>query len=91
MDGVVAATGVLGDAPDGGHIPTVLDCIFSYCTARGLLLGSRKQFGQMNRFIEAHDIKPVLDHKVFDLASAKEAYTYLKEQKHFSKIGIRLC
>lgn len=89
-DGLIAATGVLGDAPDG-RVPTLLDCIFSYCTVRGFFLGSRKQFSDMNRFIETHDIKPVLDQKIFDMASAKEAYTFLKEQKHFSKIGIKLC
>jgi len=89
VDGLIAATGVLGDAPDG-KIPTLLDCIFSRCTARGFFLGSRKQFGDMNRFIETHDIKPILDQRTFDMASIKEAYTFLMEQKHFSKIGIQL-
>ena len=90
VDGLIAATGILGDAPDG-KIPTVLDCIFFCCSVRGLFLGSRKQFSEMNRFIETHDIKPFLDQKTFDMASTKEAYTFLMEQKHFSKIGIRLC
>lgn len=90
IDGLIAATGVLGESPDS-KIPTVLDCIFSCCSARGFFLGSRKQFSDMNRFIETHDIKPVLDQKIFDMASIKEAYTFLMEQKHFSKIGIRLC
>lgn len=90
VDGLIAATGILGDAPDG-KIPTVIDCIFSCCTARGFALGSRKQFNDMNRFIETHNIKPILDQKTFDIASVKEAYSFLKEQKHFSKIGIRLC
>jgi len=90
VDGLIAATGILGDAPDG-KIPTVLDCIFACCSARGLCLGSRKQFNDMNRFIEMHDIKPILDQKVFDMASTKEAYIFLFEQKHFSKIGIRFC
>lgn len=91
MDGLIAATGVLGEAPDGVMIPTVLDCIFSVCSARGLLLGSRKQFGDMNAFIEKHDIKPILDERIFEIGEVKEAYTYMMEQKHFSKIGIRLC
>ena len=90
VDGLIAATGILGNAPDG-KIPSILDCIFSCCSARGLLLGSRKQFSDMNRFIEMHDIKPILDQKTFDMASTKEAYTFLMEQKHFSKIVIRLC
>lgn len=90
VDGLIAATGVLGDAPDG-KIPTLLDCIWFCCTVRGIFLGSRKQFNDMNRFIEMHNIKPILDQKIFDMASVKEAYTFLKEQKHFSKIGIQLC
>lgn len=89
-DGLISAIGLLGDAPDG-RIPTILDCVFSACIARGLLLGSRKQFHDMNKFIEKHDIKPVLDQRSFDMASVKEAYTYLEQQKHFSKIGIQLC
>ena len=89
-DGLIAATGVLGESPDG-KIPTLLDCIYSCCTARGLFLGSREQYEDMNRFIEEYDIKPVLDEKVFELAELREAYTYLVEQKHFSKIGIRVC
>ena len=89
-DGLISATGILGDAADG-RIPTIIDCIFSCCSARGFFLGSRKQFGDMNRFIATHDIKPVLDQKIFDMGSLKEAYTFLLEQKHFSKIAIRLC
>ncbi|KAI1623610.1 alcohol dehydrogenase [Exophiala viscosa] len=86
-DGLIAATGVFGQAPDG-RVSSLLDCIFCYCTVRGFFLGSRKQFGNMNRFIETHDIKPVLDQKTFEMASVKEAFTFLQEQKHFSKIGI---
>lgn len=90
VNGLISATGVLGDGSDG-KVPTIIDCIFSCCTARGLFLGSRRQFNEMNRFIETHDIKPTLDSKIFDMASVKEAYTFLMEQKHFSKIGISFC
>lgn len=89
IDGLIAATGVLGDSPDGS-VPTILNCIFSPCTVRGLLLGSRKQFGDMNRSIETYNVKPILDERVFDMQSVKEAYTYLEQQKHFSKLGIRI-
>lgn len=88
IDGLIAATGVLGDSPDG-RVPTILDCIFSPCTVRGLLLGSRKQFSDMDHFIERHNVKPILDEKVLGLQSVKEAYRFLEQQKHFSKIGIR--
>lgn len=88
-DGLIAATGILGDAAHG-QTATIVDCIFSACIARGLLLGSRKQFREMNDFIEKHAIKPILDSKLFDLNSVKEAYALLEQQQHFSKIGIQL-
>lgn len=89
LNGVIALTGVLGEAPDG-KVPTLLDTLFATCNVRGVLLGSRKQFSDMNHFIETHDVKPVVDHTIFDLASAKEAYVFLKEQKHFSKVVIQI-
>ena len=88
-DGVIAATGVLGDAPDG-KAPSMLDCIWMGCTVRGIVLGTRKQFNEMNRFVEKHDIKPVLDKRIFEFDEVKEAYEFLVQQKHFSKIGIRI-
>lgn len=90
VDGLIAATGILGASPDQ-RIPTLLDCMYHYCTVRGFFLGSRKQFGEMNEFIERHGIKPALDQRTFNLASVKEAYTYMMEQKHFSKVGIQIC
>lgn len=88
VDGMIAATGILGAAAD---VPTLLDCIYSSCIVRGFFLGTRKQFGDMNRFIERHDIKPVLDQRIFEMDSVKDAYAYMAEQKHFSKVGIRMC
>ena len=44
------------------------------CVVRGGLVGSRLQFEAMNRAIEANNIKPVVDEKVFKLEEAKEAY-----------------
>ena len=90
VNGVVAASGLLGDSPDG-KVPTILDTIFATCIARGILLGSRKQFDDMNRFVEKHDIKPVLDDKIFEFAEMKEAFTFMSEQKHFSKVVVRVC
>jgi D-arabinose 1-dehydrogenase-like Zn-dependent alcohol dehydrogenase len=44
---------------------------------RGLLVGSRKQFEEMNRAIEANNIHPIVDEKVFELAQLKDAYEYM--------------
>jgi D-arabinose 1-dehydrogenase-like Zn-dependent alcohol dehydrogenase len=43
------------------------------CTVRGVLVGSRSQFEEMNRAIEACKIKPVVDKKVFTLEQTKES------------------
>lgn len=71
--------------------PTFLDTIFSCCTVQAITVGSRLQFEDMNRAIEASDIHPVLDEHVFKLDQAREAYQYLWDQKHFGKVIIRIA
>lgn len=88
--GLIAVTGLLGGDPST-PTPILLDCLTYLCTARGVLLGSVKQFEAMNYFIEEQRIKPVLDQKCFKISQIKEAYTYMTDQRHFSKIGIELC
>jgi NADPH:quinone reductase-like Zn-dependent oxidoreductase len=60
------------------------------CTVRGVLVGSRLQFEEMNRAIEANDIKPIVDEKVFTFDEAKDAYQYMWDQKHFGKLCIKI-
>jgi NADPH:quinone reductase-like Zn-dependent oxidoreductase len=42
----------------------------------------------MNAIIDEKLIKPVVDDRVFGFAEAREAYEYLEQQRHFSKIVI---
>lgn len=88
-DGVVACAGVLGEAPDG-KIPTILDGFMTGCIVRSIVIGTRKMFREMNAFVEEKDIKPVIDEKVFSFEEVPDAYRYLADAKHFSKIGIEL-
>lgn len=60
------------------------------CTVRGVLVGSRLQFEDMNRAIEANNIHPIVDEKVFTLDEAREAYQYMWDQKHFGKLCIKI-
>jgi NADPH:quinone reductase-like Zn-dependent oxidoreductase len=46
-------------------------------TVRGILVGNRGQFEDINRAIEANKIKLVVDEKVFGLDEAREAYQYM--------------
>jgi NADPH:quinone reductase-like Zn-dependent oxidoreductase len=61
------------------------------CTVRGLLVGSRLQFQDMNAAIEQNDIHPIVDEKVFELTDLKEAYQYMFDQKHFGKLCVKVA
>ena len=88
-DGLVACAGVLGDAPDG-KVPTVLDGLWAGCTVRAVIIGTRKMFRAMNAFVEEKGVKPVLDERVFGFEEVPEAYRYMTDAKHISKVGIEL-
>ncbi|PYH64475.1 zinc-dependent alcohol dehydrogenase family protein, partial [Aspergillus vadensis CBS 113365] len=87
--GLIALAGLLGGAPENTSVPTLMDCLVNTYIVRGLMLGTRDQYREMNQFIEEKDIKPVLDDQVFDCRQTKEAYQYLQQQRHFSKVCIR--
>ena len=70
--------------------PTFLDCLSNMCTVRGVLVGSRLQFEQMNEAIDANGIKPVVDDKVFSFEETRDAYQYMWDQKHFGKLTIKI-
>lgn len=53
----------------------------------GIETGSREMFEEMNRFIEKHNIKPVID-KVFTFNEIRDALEYLESKRHFGKIAI---
>ncbi|KAI4134288.1 MAG: hypothetical protein LQ347_001651 [Umbilicaria vellea] len=88
IDGVISIIGFLGGM--GKDEPSFLDCLLNLCTVRGILVGSRLQFEEMNRAIDANGIKPVVDEKVFSLEETKEAYQYMWDQKHFGKLTIKI-
>ena len=88
IDGVISIIGFLGGM--GRDQPSFLECLLNQCTVRGLLVGNRLQFEDMNRAIDANGIKPVVDEKVFSLEQAKEAYQYMWDQKHFGKLTIKI-
>jgi NADPH:quinone reductase-like Zn-dependent oxidoreductase len=61
----------------------------SACTVRGVLVGSRELFEQMNGVISAKAMRPVVD-RVFSFAGAREAYRELEAARHMGKIVIRI-
>lgn len=89
IDGVISVIGFLGGM--GEKEPSFLDALMNLCTVRGVLVGSRVQFEEMNRAIELNKIKPVVDEKVFTLDELKDAYNYMWDQKHFGKLAIKIA
>ncbi|EPE24337.1 NAD(P)-binding Rossmann-fold containing protein [Glarea lozoyensis ATCC 20868] len=89
IDGVISIIGFLGGVKSEKQ-PSFLDALNHICTIRGVLVGNRVQFEDMNRAIEGNKIKPVVDEKVFTLEEAKEAYQYMWDQKHFGKLTIKI-
>lgn len=87
FEGVISIIGFLsGQKTD----ITAVHALMHICTFRGVYVGSRQQLEDMISCIEANDIHPVVDDKVFTLEQAKEAYQYMWDKKHFGKIGIKI-
>lgn len=75
-EGVISVIGFLGGVDPKGQ-PSVLDSLTHICTVRGVYVGSKALMNDMVRAIEANDIHPVVDEKVFTLKQAREAYEYM--------------
>ena len=80
--GRVALIGVL----TGGTIdPTAI--MRKSITLQGVYVGSRRMFREMNKALELHAIRPVIDHSV-PFADARAAYRAMEAAGHFGKIVI---
>lgn len=89
MGGVISVIGFLGGGK-GEEQPSFLQALLRDCIVRGLLVGDRLQFEEMNQAVDAAKIKPVVDEKVFKLEELKEAFQYMWDQKHFGKLVITI-
>ena len=88
MEGVISVIGFVGGQP-GEKQPSTLDALTHVCTIRGLMVGSRLQFQDMNKAIDAHNIKPIIS-ETFPFEKAQEAFQYVWDQKHTGKAVIQL-
>jgi NADPH:quinone reductase-like Zn-dependent oxidoreductase len=57
-------------------------------SVRGIYVGSREMFEDMNRAIAAHRLRPVID-RVFPFADARAAFRHMEGASHFGKIVLR--
>lgn len=86
VGGEIAIIGVLSGVKAEIALTKVL---MNGVNLRGIMVGSRELFEQMNRAIVAHELRPVVD-RVFDFDDAPEAFAYLTRGAHFGKVCIRL-
>lgn len=86
VGGIIGLIGILTGA--GGQVhPT--NFMRKSITVRGIYVGSRAMFADMNRAIEHHGLKPVVDDD-FAFEDAPEAYRAMRAAGHFGKLGIRV-
>ena len=86
MGGHISLIGVLaGQRGEVNPLPAVMKNI----RIQGLFVGSRRMFETMNRAIEMHGIRPVID-RVFPFAEAREALRYLESAAHIGKVVISI-
>ncbi|RAL05927.1 zinc-dependent alcohol dehydrogenase family protein [Aspergillus ibericus CBS 121593] len=89
FEGVISIIGFVGGV-DPKTMPNVLDTLGHICTVRGIYVGSKAMMNDMVRAIEANNIHPVVDEKVFTLEQTREAYEYMWARKHFGKLAIKI-
>lgn len=80
---------IIGFLAGAANFDVAMSILFSSVIVRGVYVGSRGMFETMNRALENHKIRPVID-RVFSFSEAKEAYKYLQSQKHVGKIVIKV-
>lgn len=80
--GVVSLIGVLSD-PAGAVNPVPI--LMKSITVRGIYVGSRSMFERMNRAIEAHHLRPVID-RTFSVHDIIPAFQHMESGAHFGKI-----
>jgi len=84
VGGWVTLVGLLSGAPGKADAAVGAE---RQLRVQGVYVGSTKMFEDMNRFLEQHGIRPVID-RVFPFEQAKEAYRYLESGAHFGKVVI---
>ena len=80
--------GLIGLLAEGEAIDP-LAILGASCLVRGVAVGSREMFEDMNRAIALHGIKPVID-RTFAFEEAPAALAALAEASHVGKIVIRI-
>jgi len=79
--GQVSLIGILGGAGEVNPMPV----LFKSVCLKGIFVGSREMFEDMNRAMAVNDVHPVID-RTFSFEETREAYRYLESGAHFGKV-----
>lgn len=91
VHGMITLVGFIAGLKSGDVPVEVISALWNLCIFRGVLLGSRTMMKEMVEWLETKGVKPALDDVVFSLEDAAGAYEALEEQKHFSKVVIKIA
>jgi NADPH:quinone reductase-like Zn-dependent oxidoreductase len=83
LGGRISLIGLLAGGGQIDPMPMLLKSV----TLRGIFVGSREMFEEMNRAMETNRLHPVID-RVFPFEEARDAYRYLESGAHFGKVCI---
>ena len=83
--GRIALIGVLSGTGTVNPMPILMKAIY----VRGIFVGSRSMFEDMNRAFEQNQIRPVVD-RTFAFAEFPKALEYLEAAGHFGKVVVRV-
>lgn len=86
VGGTIGLIGILTGAA-GQISPTSI--MRKSLTVRGIYVGPRQMFAEMNTAIAAHDLHPVID-QTFAFEDAKAAYHAMRAAGHFGKLVVRI-
>ena len=81
--GEIALIGVLSMQGEANPMPLMV----KGASLRGIFVGSAVMARDLNTFVDAHQLKPVVD-RVFDFTAAKAAYAYQSSGELFGKVVI---
>jgi NADPH:quinone reductase-like Zn-dependent oxidoreductase len=84
MGGEISVIGVLAGAGEVNPIPILMRSL----RLRGIFVGSRALFQEMNRVIALHGLRPVVD-RVFPVEEVRDALRFMESGGHFGKICLR--
>jgi NADPH:quinone reductase-like Zn-dependent oxidoreductase len=88
LEGVITIIGFLAQSEQQ---PPLMSALNHICIVRGILVGSKQQFVEMNRAIDSNNIKPVVDSNIFSFEDLKNAYQYQWDQKHYGKVVVKIA